>query len=471
MVRTRIAPSPTGHDLHIGNLYTALINWVWVRKNKGRFVLRIEDTDRKRYVPGAEKRIINTLKTFGLTPDEGPSFGGDFAPYRQSQRLEIYKKYAKELVDKGFAYYCFCTPERLKKLREAQRAQGKMPRYDRYCLHHFSRQEAEEKVKRGEPHVIRLLIPRNSRIEFTDLIRGKISFDSNLLDDQVLLKSDGYPTYHLAVVVDDHLMKITHVIRAEEWISSTPKHILLYKAFGWKPPIYAHLPILRNPDRSKLSKRKNPVWASWYLEEGYLPEALLNYLALMGWSHPEEKEIFDLKEFINVFDLKDVAPVGPIFDITKLTWMNSVYIKNTEDIKLAEKIFKFYNSRYPHELVKKTVPLIKTRIKTLKEYDHYCNFFLKAPNSYQKNLKQYNLILEKMIERYEKIKNWRADIITSVSEEIVEEEKISTGKFFMILRVAITGNKITPPISESMEILGKEESLKRLKKALNFFQK
>jgi glutamyl-tRNA synthetase len=272
MVRTRIAPSPTGKDLHIGNLYTALINWAFAKKNKGKFIVRIEDTDRQRLVLGAEQQILKTLKDFGLEPDEDPEKGGPFSPYRQSERIEIYQKYAHQLVEKGFAYYCTCSKERLEKLRKEQQEKKQIPRYDGHCRNlNLSRVDLENKKI---PYVVRLKVPKDKKITVYDLIRGEIVFNSNNIDDQILLKSDGFPTYHLAVVIDDHLMQISHVIRAEEWLSSTPKHILLYQAFNWPLPVFCHLPILRNPNRSKLSKRKNPVWASWYLKEGFLPEAV-----------------------------------------------------------------------------------------------------------------------------------------------------------------------------------------------------
>lgn len=369
-VRTRIAPSPTGDDIHIGNLYTALINYAVARKAKGQFIIRIEDTDRTRFREGAEQRILESIKAFGLLYDEGPDRGGPYAPYRQSERLEIYKKHALELVEKGSAYYCVCTRERLESLKAEQLKEKRQTRYDKHCLNHQG--EAVEHVKSGTSYVIRLNVPANQPIKFNDLIRGEISIPSSEVDDQVLLKSDGYPTYHLGVVVDDHLMEISHIIRAEEWISSTPKHVLLYQSFGWELPIFAHVPILRNPDRSKLSKRKNPVWASWYLEEGFLQEAVLNYLALMGWSHPEEKEIFSLDEFIDTFDLHDVNPVGPVFDIIKLTWMNQQYIMNTSDDMLIERLKAFYkDDKESLEVLDNTatigllIGLAKTRMKTL----------------------------------------------------------------------------------------------------------
>ncbi|MFN4212613.1 MAG: glutamate--tRNA ligase [Microgenomates group bacterium] len=467
-VRTRIAPSPTGEDLHIGNLYTALINYVWAKKNGGKFIVRIEDTDRQRLVPQAEEQILKTLRDFGLEPDEDPEKGGPFAPYRQSERLEVYQKYAHQLVEKGFAYYCTCPKERLEELRKKQIAKKQIPRYDGKCRDiGYSILDIR---KKNISYVIRLKIARDKKIVVEDLLRGKIQFDSNNIDDQVLIKSDGYPTYHLAVVVDDYLMKISHVIRAEEWLSSTPKHILLYEAFGWEKPVFCHLPILRNPDRSKLSKRKNPVWASWYLKQGYLPWAVLNYLALMGWSYPSQKEIFSLQEFIEVFDLKDVQVVGPAFDPVKLEWMNGEYIRRTHNSKLKTQILNYYekyhNKKLPEDLVEKTIPLVKERIKKLSDYWFYCQFFFERPKSLAVDLSDKKSLLWKIFEAFKEIKDWRADIIGQKMQGLAKKEGIKTGDFFMILRVVITGKKISPPLNESMEILGKKECWERVKELI-----
>jgi len=461
MVRTRIAPSPTGKDLHIGNLYTALINWVWARKNNGQFIIRIEDTDRTRLVKGTEKKILKTLRLYGLNHDEGPDIKGKHQPYQQSKRLDLYKKYAEELVKKGKAYYCFCSKQRLDEVRAKMRKKGQVPKYDRHCL---KVKPEQKKTKDGNSYVIRLKVPEDQEICFNDLIRGEIKFNSQSLDDQVLLKSDGYPTYHLAVVVDDYLMKISHVIRAEEWISSTPKHVLLYKAFGWQLPVYVHLPLLRNSDRSKLSKRKNAVSASWYLEQGFLPEAVLNYLALMGWSHPQQKEIFSLEEFIKVFDLKDISPVGPAFDRVKLEWMNGEYLRKTQNSKLKTQLLKFYQNKFSEKIVDKTIPLIKERIKKLSDYEDYCQFFFKAPEEYQMNLDQYKDLFQKIYQKLLDLDQWKAKFIGEKMIKLAKEQNLSNSKFFMILRVAICGKKITPPLNESIEILGKEKTLQRIKK-------
>ena len=459
MTRTRIAPSPTGEDLHIGNLHVALINWAFAKKHEGQFIIRVEDTDQTRLVKGSEERILKTIKEYGLTYDEAPDVGGPSGPYRQSERLETYEIYAKELIDKGVAYYCFCSKDRLDALRKKQQKEGQLPRYDKHCLH---LKDPQQKIDAGEPYVVRLNIPEEVSISFEDVLRGTITFSGKDVDDQVLIKGDGFPTYHMAVVVDDHFMKITHVIRGEEWISSTPKHVFLYDAFGWERPVFAHTPLLRNPDKSKLSKRKNPVWASWYLKHGYLPEAVLNYLCLMGWSHPKEKEIFDLTEFISVFDLKDMQTTGPVFDLVKLEWMNGEYIRKIADGILADKLLEFYKEKYSKELILKTVPLIKERIKKLSDYETLCEFFFSPPAEYQIDLKSHKALMKKTHDLLAKIAEWQTVEIGDKLQQFAQEEKLRNADFFMWLRVAITGKKISPPLNESMEVLGKKECLKRL---------
>lgn len=468
MVRTRIAPSPTGDDLHVGSIAVGLMNYAWAKKHNGQFIVRIEDTDRKRLIEGAEERILKTLDLIGLSPDESPKAGGLYGPYRQSERLEIYKKYAKDLIEKGFAYYCICRPERLENLRKDQISKKQAPKYDRYCLNHQN--EVLEKIKKGEKYVVRLKIPENQEIVVNDIIRGKVVFNTKDIDDQILLKSDGFPTYHLAVVIDDYLMKVTHVIRGEEWLPSTPKHIILYQAFGWPLPVYAHIPLLRNPDKSKLSKRRNPVWASWYLAKGILPEALVNYLSLMGWSHPEQKEIFTLEEYIKVFDLKDIQKTAPIFDPVKLEWINGEYIRRTHNSKLKTQICEYYkkyqNKELSESLVEKTIPLIKERIKKLSDYWNYCQFFFEEPKKYDIDLKDKKELLKNIYRELEKIIDWKGNAIGESMMNLAKKLNIKASESFMILRVAITGKKITPPLNESLEILGKNESLIRIKALL-----
>ncbi len=465
MIRTRIAPSPTGQDVHVGSVATALMNFAFAKKNKGQFIIRIEDTDRSRLVSSGEKKILDTLQKIGLVADESPIVGGPYAPYRQSERLDIYKKYAEELVLKGKAYYCICSPERLTKMRENQQAKKQIPKYDRLCLSNQNdivRQIKEKSI----PHVIRLLVP-DGQIKFKDVVRGEIIIETKNIDDQVLLKSDGFPTYHLGVVVDDYLMKITHVIRGEEWLPSTPKHIILYEAFGWKLPVFVHISLLRNPDKSKLSKRKNPVWTSYYLEQGIFPEALLNYLALMGWSHPEGKEIFTLDEYIKVFDIKDIQKTAPVFDPVKLEWMNGMYIRQYQKSKIKDQILEFYANKkidLDKNLVEKTIPLIQERIKKLSDYLPLCEFIFKAPETYEISLTGKKDFFEKVYQELEKITDWKALTIGDSLVNLAKKLEIKNSQFFADMRLVITGKKISPPLNESMEILGKDECIKRLEK-------
>lgn len=454
MVRTRIAPSPTGADIHIGNLYTALINWTYARKNNGQFIIRIEDTDRTRYVEGAEKQIITTLKRFGIESDEPIQ--------RQSDHRKIYQEAAKKLVEKGHAYYCFCTPQRLSDLRAHQQAKKMQPKYDRHCMQ-LSPIEINSLLEKGTLYVIRLKIP-NGTTTFTDVVRGTITVSNDTIDDQVLLKSDGYPTYHLGVVVDDHRMKISHIIRAEEWISSTPKHVILYNALEWELPVFVHVPILRNPDKSKLSKRKNPVWSSWYLDQGYLPEAVCNFLSLMGWSHPDGKEIFSRDEFISVFDIKDLQAVGPVFDTKKLTWMNGEYIRAMTQEELAHRLSSFFGTTYSSELIRQTVPLVQERIKTLREYNDYCEFFLSPPHDYAIAMPPHRETLMEVKQALEGAV-WD-DSIGQTLEKVALSLNMKNREFFTVLRVAITGKQISPPLNESMLILGKKECISRINLAI-----
>lgn len=460
-VRTRIAPSPTGEDLHIGNVYTALLNYVFAKQNKGKFIVRIEDTDRTRLVSGAEQRILASLQWFGLKYDESVDVSGPYGPYRQSERLELYKKYAQELISKKAAYYCFCTPEILEQMKKEQVQRKEIPHYDGRCKK-LTAGEVQKRLKSGEKYVIRLNVPETGTTKFKDVIRGEISFENKLIDDQVLLKSDGYPTYHLGVVVDDHLMKISHIIRAEEWISSTPKHILIYQALGWELPVFAHGPILRNPDRSKLSKRKNPVWGSWYKEQGFLPEAILNYLALMGWSYSSGQEIFTLEEMIKEFRLEDVKPVGPSFDLRKLEWMNGEYIRKFSILNLKFLIHKFFKEKYSVEEIEKTLALVQDRMKTLKDWESLTDFFRARPTSYEEiPNKTY---LEKIIPVFAD-SSWEKEVMEKKIRDLASELNVKAGDLFMAIRDAITGKKATPPILETMIVLGKEESLARLKYA------
>lgn len=459
-VRTRIAPSPTGENLHIGNAYSALINYVFAKKHEGQFIIRIEDTDRTRLVEGSEVRIIESLNWLKIPHDEGPDIGGPYSPYRQSDRLDIYKKYALELVGNGHAYYCFCTKDRLDQMRQKQESEHKPPMYDGLCKS-LTKTQITENLNQGLPYVIRLNVPDDGQTKFNDLIRGEVIFDNKLIDDQILLKSDGFPTYHLAVVIDDHIMGISHIIRGEEWLSSTPKHILLYNFFGWDIPQIAHFSVLRNPDRSKLSKRKNPVWVSWFKDQGFLPEAICNYLALMAWAHPEGKEIFTVSEMMKVFDIGQIQTSAPIFDMTKLRWMNGEYLRKSQISNLKSQIFKFYKEKYALEIIEKILPLVIERMKTLKEFESLAGFFFERPVQFEREVnKDYIKLLKAILEN---IKNWNHDRMEEAIRQKSDEMDIKARDLFMELRLKITGKTVGPPLLESLEILGKEETLFRLK--------
>lgn len=457
-VRTRIAPSPTGEDLHIGNAYTALINYVFAKKNNGQFIIRIEDTDRTRLVSGSEERILLSLNWLEISHAEGPDNGGPHAPYRQSERLPVYRKYAEELVEKGNAYYCFCTQERLGEMRKAQEMNHQPPMYDGHCKG-IPLQDARSRIQNGERYVIRLNVPEEGVTKFTDLIRGEISFENKLIDDQVLLKSDGFPTYHMGVVVDDHSMEISHIIRGEEWISSTPKHILLYQFFGWELPVFAHMPLLRNPDKSKLSKRKNPVWVSWYKNEGFLPEAVRNYLATLAWAFPGGKDVFTTEEMIEKFDLNDIQTTAPIFDIEKLRWMNGEYLRSCQPSAVSRKIYEFYEKKYSQEQIEQVLPLVIERIKTFKEFGSLAGFFFERPKDVER-LPEKELV--SLVKTALVSSEWNHDAMEAGIRAAAEASGKKAKDLFMELRIAVTGKSVGPPLLESLEILGKEETLARL---------
>ena len=428
MIRVRIAPSPTGFA-HIGTAYTALFNYAFARHNKGTFVIRVEDTDVKRNVKGAEEAIFGGLEWLGLDWDESVVTGGKHGPYRQSEKLDVYRNKAKELVKKGWA----------KKEEGAIRFNGGL---------------YEKKI--------------NKWITWKDLIRGKISFHTNQLTDFVVLKSDGYPTYNFAVVIDDLDMEVTHVIRGEEHIPNTPRQIALYKVFGQTHPEFAHHVTLRGADRRKLSKRRDPVDLRIYREQGYLPEALLNFLCLLGWSHPQEKEIFSLAEFVKLFDLKRMRKAGPVFDVKKLDWMNGEYIRKTQNSKLKTQIYDFYDGEYDKEAIEKVLPLVQTRMNKLSEFGTMANFFFKELKIDKKLFeKDYKMYLKSALEVLEHVKPFNLDAVSKELMRAVKENKYKTGDFFMSLRLAIAGSRFTPPINESIVILGKNEVIKRLKEVLD----
>jgi len=477
-IRVRIAPSPTG-DPHIGNMYTALMDYVFARAEGGRFILRIEDTDRMRYTSRAEAAFIEALRWLGLDYDEGPDVGGPFGPYRQSERLAIYKKHADMLLQSERAYVCFCPPERLTELRRRQQARGLPPGYDRRCRN-IDRNEAIKRIAAGEPYVIRLAVPLEGKTKFTDVLRGPITFENRTIDDQVLLKSDGFPTYHLAVVVDDHLMQITDVIRAEEWITSTPKHILLYDAFGWSPPKFYHLPLLRNPDRSKISKRKNPTNVLWYRREGFLPEVLLNFLGLLGHSMPDGREVFSLDEMIKEFSWQRVNTAGPVFNMEKLDWLNGLYIRNLQPAELVRRLRDggFAKHEVDDETLAEIIPLIQERLKRLGEFDDLTLFFYEEipyeaemliPKKKGKLLRTAAEVLQwlrRAREQLEKEDAWAAEGLEQSMRDLAADLGCKTGELFMALRVATTCRPVSTPLFETMSILGRDVSLKRIDAAV-----
>ncbi|KAF0152855.1 MAG: glutamyl/glutaminyl-tRNA synthetase [Ignavibacteria bacterium] len=476
--RVRFAPSPTGY-LHVGGLRTALYNFLFARKNNGKFILRIEDTDRNRYVEGAVENLIESLKWCGLDYDEGPDKAGEFGPYMQSQRLDIYKKYADDLIAKEHAYFCFCTPERLQTLKEEQAAQ-KLPqaKYDKHCLS-LSKNEIEDKLANGIPHVVRLNVILNQKIIFDDIIRKRVEFESNNVDDQVLIKSDGYPTYHMANVVDDHMMQISHVIRGEEWLSSTPKHVLLYDFFGWEKPIFAHLPLLLNPDRSKLSKRQGDVAVEDYRAKGFLKEALVNFVALLGWNAGNDKEFYYMNELIESFSLERVNNSGAVFDFEKLNWINAEHLRKKSNEELLTLLkFEIENSElrienYSDSYLLQIIDAMKERVNFVKEYLTKSPYFFEAPTEYEEasRLKNWKpetpeqLVVLK--NKFTQLNNPSKEDYETVLKQAASELNISAGKLIHPLRLALSGISTGPGMYDLLFILGKGEVINRINTALN----
>ncbi|MCL4549926.1 MAG: glutamate--tRNA ligase [Bacteroidetes bacterium] len=476
-VRVRFAPSPTGY-LHVGGLRTALYNYLFARKNNGKFILRIEDTDRNRYVEGAVEKLISSLKWCGLEYDEGPDIEGQYGPYMQSERLALYKQHAQQLVDVGKAYYCFCTPERLEALREDQQRR-KLPqaKYDKHCLS-LSKKEIDEKLSSGIQHVIRLNVEPNQKIIFDDIIRGKIEFESNNVDDQVLIKGDGYPTYHLANVVDDYLMEISHVIRGEEWLSSTPKHVLLYNFFGWEKPHFAHLPLLLNPDRSKLSKRQGDVAVEDYRDKGYLKEALVNFVALLGWNAGDDQEFYNMDELIQKFSLEKVNKSGAVFDLEKLNWLNAEHLRNKPNeeilLMLQDELRKsqFANHNYPAEYLLRVVEAMKERVSFVHEYLTKSPYFFERPREYElasseKNWKSETpLQITKLRDRFSALQNPTKEDYENTLKQLAAELNIGVGKLIHPLRLAVSGMSTGPGVYDILVILGKDEVNERIHSAI-----
>ncbi|QIC61452.1 glutamate--tRNA ligase [Acinetobacter schindleri] len=468
-VRTRIAPSPTGFP-HVGTAYIALFNLCFAKQHGGEFILRIEDTDQLRSTPESEKMILDSLRWLGLNWSEGPDVGGPHAPYRQSERMSIYKKYAEELVDKGHAFYCFATAQELDEMRAEQQARGESPRYDGRGLK-LSKEEVARRLAAGEPHVIRMKVPTEGVCIFNDMLRGEVEIPWAQVDMQILLKTDGLPTYHLANVVDDHLMQITHVIRGEEWIPSAPKHQLLYKYFGWDMPVLCHMPLLRNPDKSKLSKRKNPTSINYYKDIGVLPEALLNYLGRMGWSMPDEREKFTLAEMIEHFDINRVSLGGPIFDIEKLNWLNGQWIKALSPAELLDTLLAWKADRAKLEEI---AAAIQPRINLLSEAvnwsAHYFNHFptLNKEQFESKKLteEQVRQSLQFAIWRLESLFTWNNDTVSQTLMDLANQMGIKLRDFMPAFFIAIAGSTASTPVMQTMVTIGPDLTFARLRHAL-----
>lgn len=480
-IKTRFAPSPTGY-LHVGGLRTALYSYLVARKNDGKFVLRIEDTDQTRYVEGAVEKLISTLKKVGLDYDEGPVLEnnkliekGDFGPYIQSKRFDLYKKYAQELVDKDLAYYCFCTSQELDEMRARQEKRGEAPMYNEQCRK-LTQEEIDQNLAEGKSYVIRLKIPQQGEVKFNDKVRREVKFNYGNVDDQVLIKSDGFPTYHLANVVDDHLMGINLVIRGEEWLPSTPKHIFLYQAFGWDIPEFAHIPLILNPDKSKLSKRQGDVAVEDYLTKGYLPEALLNFIAFLGWSPGDEREIFTLDELINEFSLERVRKAGSVFETKKLDWINGQYIRKLDLDKLVELCLPYLKEKNitdDIELAKKIVWLEQERMTRLDEVGGKTQFLLTDSLDYEPEIlvwKKADKVdaIEKLTLAKENLAKIEKFTLENISETLLPVAKeVGVGNFMWPLRVALTGQKNSPGPFEVASVLGKKNAINRLEKAIN----
>jgi glutamyl-tRNA synthetase len=475
--RLRVAPSPTG-DPHVGTAYMSLFNKAYAEATGGQFVLRIEDTDRARYVADSERQIFDTLRWLGLPWDEGPDVGGPCAPYRQSERLDTYRPFVERLLASGDAYHCWCSPQRLAELRaEQQAAKASVTGYDRLCLGK-TRDERAALPGFSETPVVRMLIPDDAPLSFTDVIRGEVSAPRP--DDQVILKADGFPTYHLAVVVDDHLMDITHVVRGEEWISSTPKHILLYRFLGLTPPAFAHMPLLRNTDKSKISKRKNPAARlMWFREQGYLPEALRNFLQLLAYPPVGETEVATFAEFVAAFDWAKVNTVGPIFDLKKLDWLNGEYIRALSPDELAGRIVEHlrFTGAWAEpdpakvELLRRATPLIQERLAVLSDALPKLVFLftpdaelIVEPDARAQLGGDAGEVLDASIAALETVEPFDAEgIQAALRTALVDGLGLKPRFAFGPVRVGITGSRVSPPLFESMELLGRRSSLTRLR--------
>jgi glutamyl-tRNA synthetase len=469
----------------VGNIRTALFNWLFARHEGGTFVLRIEDTDQTRLVPGAVDALLKSLRWLGLDWDEGPEVGGPHGPYFQSERLEIYHKYADQLRESGWAYHCFCTPERLDAVRTEQARMKQPPRYDRHCRE-LSDEERRERAERGLKAVVRFKTPLEGRTTFADLVRGDVTFENATLDDFIIIKSDRYPTYHLAALVDDHLMEISHVLRAEEWLPSTPRHLLIYQALGWQPPQFAHLPMILGKDRSKLSKRHGATSVLDYAEQGYLPDAMFNFLGLLGWSLDDHTEIISREQFIQHFSLERIVKNPAIFDPDKLTWMNGVYMRELPPEKLAALVRGRLEQDLPLDVprplddayILRMVPLIQERVKRLDDLKRFAEFFFLGDDldydvdellgkKFAGRAQDATAALLPVVGTVRSVEPWDEESLERALRSLAEERSLKAGDLFMLIRVAVTGSSVAPPLFQSMAILGRERCLARLGRALD----
>ncbi|MEC7560551.1 MAG: glutamate--tRNA ligase [Pseudomonadota bacterium] len=468
-VRTRIAPSPTG-DPHVGTAYIALFNWAFARQHDGQFVLRIEDTDQARSTPESEQAIFTALRWLGLDWDEGPNVGGPYGPYRQSERQALYLEHIEKLLAQGDAFHCFCSKQRLDEVRAEQQAAKQTTRYDGHCLG-LSADEVAKRLAVGEPSVVRMRVPETGVCTFKDRLRGEITIPYSQIDMQVLLKADGMPTYHLAVVVDDHLMGITHILRGEEWLNSVPKHQLLYQYFDWPMPELVHLPLLRNTDQSKLSKRKNPTSVTYYRDQGYLPEALLNYLGLMGWSMPDEQELFTLQQMVQAFDVDRISTSGPIFDQDKLRWMNGQYLRALDAEAYAEKVQEWLLNK---DRLRDLIPLVQERAERLSDLLPLVDYLLgtrralKPEDFAHKKLEREQVVkvIHHTLAMFDRKRSWQRDDLYESIKALAEQCDLKLREFLFPLFIAISGREVSLPLFDSLIFLGPDLSRGRLRDAL-----
>jgi len=481
MVRVRFAPSPTGL-LHVGGLRSALYNYLFARHHGGACILRVEDTDQTRYVEGAEQNILDMFAWAGIEFDEGPHVGGSYGPYRQSERTAIYREHAVELIERGTAYYAFDTAEDIERMRERQQAAGVAPKYDRTSMRNsftLGEEETQRLLAEGTPHTIRLFVPLTGETRTSDIVRGESTFANRTIDDQVLLKSDGFPTYHLANIVDDHLMGITHVIRGEEWLPSLPKHVILYDAFGWEKPQFAHLPLLLSPERKKLSKRDGDVAVLDYKLKGYQPEALVNFVALLGWNPTADRELFSMEEMIALFDLEKVNKAGAIFDLGKLNWMNGVYLRTLPTERLADDLMPLLaNAGFANvdrSYAVEVIDLVKERIALVADVPEFAGYMFGSVPSFDEEYRakhwkpETGAQMRTLHERLSALNEgeWVTAEIERIVREVAEESGLSAGKLIHPLRYAITGRRVGAGMFETMEVLGRSRSLERIAAALS----